>query len=174
MNLNFNNIPENQVQESKSVKPGVNVFTITSAESKVNKNDNAYLLIEFATADEKKFKALFYINSDKGLARVKELANNSGIELGEITVDALCTKLIGAKVGLIVDGEEQMADINGKLVKVTRPVLRFAKFSFKADAYEDFKNTPTKLKPLEPAITAVADPMAEMAQGSPAVNDLPF
>lgn len=175
MIINFNNIPENTVRESKAVKPGVGVFVIASMEAKTSSKGTPYINTVFQTEDgTKKFYANFWLNNDKGLSRLKELAKNSAVELGEVDIETLISRFIGKKVGLIVDGEEKMKNINGNDVKVVEQVLRFAKFSFPFEQYDDFKNTPVTTKPLAIPVE-VADGFENnmVMPGDAVVND-PF
>ena len=170
MRIDFNKIADNEIKVSKTVKPGVAVFTVVSAEYKTNVNNNAYLRFEFQNKDEQKFRQDFYINNDKGLGRVKELAKNANVELGDVDVDTLVARFIGKEVGLIVDGQKEYADIDGKHVIVTRATLRFAKFSFPASELAEHVNTPTKMDESR-IMAAAAEPGTSPEQ---AKSDLPF
>ncbi len=173
MRINFNEIEDNKVNVSKTVKPGVNVFTVVSAELKTNVNNNAYIRFEFQNKDEQKFRQDFYINNPRGLARVKELAKNSDVELGDVDVDTLMTRFIGKEVGLIVDGQKEYAEIEGEKRIVTRATLRFARFSFKSSELPEYVNTPIKID--ETRIMATPTTSAEAEGDTPkATNDLPF
>jgi len=170
MRIDFNKIADNEIKVSKTVKPGVAVFTVVSAECKTNVNNNAYIRFEFQNKDEQKFRQDFYINNDKGLGRVKELAKNAGVELGDVDVDTLMTRFIGKEVGLVVDGQKEYADIDGKQVIVTRATLRFARFSFPASELAEYVNTPIKMD--ESRIMTVS---AAVAEANPQCkSDLPF
>ena len=172
MRVNFDNIKDNEVKLSKSVKPGVGVFTIISGEEKVNKNDNAYIRFEFQNKDEQKFRQDFYINNNEGLGRVKELAKNANVELGDVDIATLITRFIGKEVGLIVDGEKEYSELEGKTIVVTRPRLKFAKFSFMPSALADHINAPIKIDESKLA-AATSDLILEASSESPK-NDLPF
>jgi hypothetical protein len=173
MRINFNEVADNEIKVSKTVKPGVAVFTIVSAECKTNVNNNAYIRFEFQNKDEQKFRQDFYINNDKGLGRVKELAKNSNVELGDVDVDTLMARFIGKEVGLIVDGQKEYAEIEGQQRVVTRATLKFAKFSFQPSTLAEFVNSPIKMD--ESRILPV-NATAELTTADPAAakSDLPF
>lgn len=174
MRINFDNIADNEIKVSKTVKPGVGVFTIVSAESKTNVNNNAYIRFEFQNKDEQKFRQDFYINNDKGLGRVKELAKNAGVELGDVDVDTLMARFIGKEVGLIVDGQKEYADIEGKQVVVTRATLKFAKFSFPSSALAEYVNSTIKMDESRVMATTASADLLAPATASEVKSDLPF
>lgn len=168
--VNFSGV-ENNVgnSERKTVSPGVDIFTIAEAEVKKNINDKAYVAFKFENAAGKYFKSAFYITTDKAKGRVKEVITNSGIQI-DASGDLDLTKLIGKKIGLIVEGTKENADIDGNMVVVTRSDIKKPyNFSFKVQDLEKFKDAKITIEDL----TASAEKMLETSVEDPN-DDLPF
>lgn len=171
--FNFNEV-EDSVKggnnyERKTVDPGVDVFTVEEGEVKLNTNGKEFLSFKFVNADGKYFKEQFYTTTPNALKRIKELATNSGVKLGEDTAEQVVAKLIGTKVGLVVGGEKELATIEGKEVAVTRARIKNAyNFSFPAAKLEEWKNAKITIE--DKTVSAVPTDL-----GVPAANDdLPF
>lgn len=171
--INFNdeqyNGGGNSSSERKTVTPGVDVFTVAEAEVKENTNGKQFLSLKFVNADGKYLKEQFYTTTVNALKRVKELATNAAVTLGEETMDQVATKLIGSKVGLVVGGDKEMANFDGKDTVVTRARIKRAyNFSFKPNELEQWKDSKIdiedKTAPLAPA-------NADLVANS---DDLPF
>ena len=168
--VNFSGV-ENNVggTERKTVSPGVDIFTIAEAEVKKNINDKPYVAFKFVNDSDKYFKSTFYITTDKAKGRVKEVITNAGIAI-DATGNLDLTKLIGKKIGLIVEGTKENADIDGKTVIVTRSDIKKPyNFSFKVQDLEKFKDSKIVIEDL----TAPAEAILETTAVDPN-DDLPF
>lgn len=175
--VNFNEIEmgggNNGGNERKTVSPGVDLFTIEEAEVKQNTNNKEYIALKFVNKDGKYFKEQFYTTTVNALKRVKELATNSGIQLGEEDMEGVAAKLMGAKVGLIVGGEKERVDINGDQVLVTRARIKNAyNFSFKPADFESKKDSKIIIED-KTLVTAAPDNLAGATTTNP-TDDLPF
>lgn len=173
--INFNEVElggnsNNDRAPRKTVSPGVDVFTIEEAEVKSNTNDKQYLALKFVNAAGQYLKEQFYITTANALKRVKELATNSGVTLGEETAEQVAAKLIGTKVGLIVGGEKESAVIEGRETVVTRSRIKNAyNFSFKATELEKWKDSKIIIEDKTvPASAGVLDSPDDKS------SDLPF
>lgn len=173
--INFNEVDLNENSNSdraprKTVSPGVDIFTIEEAEVKSNTNDKQYIALKFVNAAGQYLKEQFYITTTNALKRVKELATNAGVTLGEETADQVAAKLIGNKVGLIVGADKENAVIDGRETVVTRSRIKNAyNFSFKAAELEKWKDSKITIedKTVQAATTGVDLP-------TEATSDLPF
>lgn len=166
------NAPAQQQSERKTVSPGVDIFTIEEAEAKENSNGKAFIGFKFVNKDGKYFKDQFYITTVNAQKRVKELATNSGVSLGQSTPEEIAAKLMGAKVGLVVGGDKEFADIDGKQVAVTRAKIKGAyNFSFKPTELEKWKDSKIEIE--DKTVGAVQqDPMSMSSTTSD--DSLPF
>lgn len=140
--LNFNNLPENNTSDRKTVTPGVDIFKIEEGEVKSNTNGKQFLSLKFVNKEGKYLKEQFYTTTPGTLKRIKELATNAGVILGEDTAEQVVAKLLGTKVGLIVGGEKENAEFDGKSIVVTRARLKNAyNFSFKPEELDKWKDS---------------------------------
>ena len=173
--FNFNEVEDSNKNsnnyERKTVDPGVDIFTIEEGEVKLNTNQKEFLSFKFVNADGKYFKEQFYTTTPNALKRIKELATNSGVALGQDTAEQVVAKLIGNKVGLVVGGEKEFATIDGKEVAVTRARIKSAyNFSFKVADLEKFKDAKINIE--DKTVSALPTDMGVPADGG--ANDLPF
>jgi len=176
MNFNFSEVAENTPIVSKQAKPGMALFTIKGVEFKTNSNDKAYFVVEFVNKENQTFKHQFYVSSPKAMARLKELSNNCKVTLGAAeTPDLIIAKLVGKQVILIVDGDKEIANIDGKDVVVTRPTLRFVHFSFDVDSGVTLNNDNVIINDKTGGLvpSAAGTPTDSLSAPAP-LNDLPF
>lgn len=140
--INFNNVENGSNSDRKTVQPGVDIFTVEEGEVKTNTNGKEFLSFKFVNKDGKYLKEQFYTTTPGALKRIKELATNAAVVLGEETTEQVVAKMLGTKVGLIVGGEIENAEFNGQVTKVTRARLKNAyNFSFKPEELEKWKNS---------------------------------
>lgn len=160
---------QERVSTRKTVSPGVDVFTITEAEVKENTNGKQYIAIKFDNKEGQYLKEQFYTTTPKALSRVKELATNSGVTLGTVTMDKVAALLIGNKVGLVVGGEKENSIIDGREVQTTRARIKSAyNFSFKAGELDKWKDAKIIIEDKTAPISSGLDAQQEDLQ------DLPF
>lgn len=173
--INFGEVKSTEYV-SKKVKPGVGVFTIEEAEFKDNSNGKRYMMAKFVNEAGQDFKHMFYVTTMNGWGRVKELAENAGEIFGQETEDTIVAKLVGKKVGLLVNGVKENAIIEGKPVVVTRAELRFTNFSFKVGESK-FTEADVKIEDKTAggaAKSATAAPVPPMGGAGVADDELPF
>lgn len=172
--LNFNEVELGGGSERKTVSPGVDIFTVAEGEVKSNTNGKQFLALKFTNKDGKYFKEQFYTTTPGALKRIKELATNAGVDLGELTAEQVVAKLIGTKVGLIVGGEKEIAVIDGRELTVTRARLKNAyNFSFKVNEFEKWKDSLIIIE--DKTVGAATDAtIGTTATDATPVDDLPF
>lgn len=148
--INFNEVEvggsnNNTRAPRKTLSPGVYVLNIEEVEAKENTNGKPFLGIKFTNEEGQYVKEQFYATTANAFKRIKELATNAGVELGEDTLEEVAAKLIGNKVGLKLGGEKTNEIIEGTERAVTRAGINLAyNFSFKPADFEknkDFKVT---------------------------------
>lgn len=172
--MNFDNIEDNkdQVRVRKTLSPSVQILTVEEAEFKNNVNMKEYLALKLVNADGQYMKPQIYVTTNSGWARVKELATALGNPLvGDLTNDQIIGKLLGGKATFIIDGEIELANIDGNDVKVTRPVLRFSHFAFPTAELAQH-NGEFRIKDKTSEGTTSDSPFVPVESGD--VNDLPF
>jgi hypothetical protein len=169
--INFDEVNEItgvEPRERKMLSPSVQVLTVEEAEFKDNANAKRYLALKLVNEKGQYMKSQIYVTTNSGWARVKELAASTGNPLaGNLDESQIVAKILGKSAGFIIDGEITMADIDGNTVKVTRPTLRFTKFSFPVNELEANQG---KFKITDKTVAV------ETLDSIPAVdvNDLPF
>lgn len=169
--INFNSVGNGNNSDRKTVQPGVDVFTIEEGEVKTNTNGKVFLALKFVNKEGKYLKEQFYATTPGTLARIKELATNSGVTLGEDTLEQVVAKLLGTKVGLVVGGEKENAEFDGKSQVVTRARLKNAyNFSFRANELEKWKDSKIIIedKTIPETATATTSTVTDTS------DDLPF
>lgn len=169
--INFDEVGEIKGVEPrvrKMLSPSVQVLTVEEAEFKDNTNGKRYLALKLVNLEGQYMKPQLYVTTNSGWARVKELATSTGNPLvGNLDEDQVIGKILNKTAGFIVDGEITMADIDGNTVRVTRPNLRFTKFSFPVNELEANQG---KFKIVDK--TSPAENLETVEQND--INDLPF
>lgn len=174
--INFNEVEvggnNNRTSTRKTVSPGVDVFDIEEVEAKENTNGKAFLGIKFTNAAGQYLKEQFYATTPNAFKRIKELATNAGVTLGENTLEEVAALLIGNKVGLKVGGEKTNEMVDGTERVVTRSRINLAyNFSFKPTDLDKNKDFQVTVDDKTAPITTGTDDLPTDVGGN---DDLPF
>lgn len=170
--INFDEVSEIKGVEPrvrKMLSPSTQILTIEEAEFKDNANGKRYLALKLTNNEGQYMKPQLYVTTNSGWARVKELATSVNNPLsGSLSEDQVISKILNKQAGFVIDGEITMVDIDGNTVKVTKPTLRFTKFSFPVNELANFEG---KFRIVDKTV-ATTEVMAEVEGND--INDLPF